>query len=55
MEKRLNHAPAPLPRYKTLTVWIRLALYGPRSPLVRHMVARNEALDAMAALGALPA
>lgn len=47
--------PAPLPRYATLAVWIRLALYGHRSPIVRHMVARNQALDAMAAMQAFAA
>ncbi|CAM5591041.1 hypothetical protein [Rhodanobacter lindaniclasticus] len=49
----MKPTPAPLPRYNTLAVWLRLALYGHASPIVRHMVARNQALDAMAALQAM--
>jgi hypothetical protein len=41
---------SPLPRYSRLALCIRLALYG-QSPLVQHMIERNQMMDAMAQLG----
>jgi hypothetical protein len=35
----------PLPRYRTLTVWVRAMLYGHDDPLVQHMIQRNAYVD----------
>jgi hypothetical protein len=35
---------SPLPRYRTLTICVRAALYGLVDPPVRHMIERNRML-----------
>lgn len=50
-----SSALGPLPRYRTLTIMVRAALYGYRHPLVQHMVERNRDIDGMKAAGLWPA
>lgn len=38
---------SPLPRYRTLTIAIRMALYGRANGLVQHMAQRNRDIDDM--------
>lgn len=45
----------PLPRYRTLTIMVRAALYGAQHPLVQHMAERNREIDGMKAMGLWPA
>lgn len=40
----------PRPRYRTLSIWIRLALYGREDSRVQLMVRHNERLDLAAAM-----
>lgn len=40
----------PLPRYSTLALCVRAALYGAGNALVQHMARRNHELDEFAAL-----
>lgn len=42
----------PLPRFRTLTICIRGALFGLGHPGVRHMVERNRMLEMLDALNA---
>ncbi len=45
----------PLPRYSTLAILVRAALYGAQHPLVQHMAERNREIDGMKAAGLWPA
>lgn len=36
---------SPLPRYSTLAICVRAALYGLADATVRHMIERNRMLD----------
>lgn len=55
--QRAAHTSAlgPLPRYRTLTIMVRAAIYGSRHPLVQHMAERNREIDGMKAAGLWPA
>ena len=44
----LGNFKTPLPRYRTLTICVRLALYGKEA--VKHMVERNRTLDEYVAM-----
>lgn len=41
---------SPLPRYSTLAICVRAALYGQAGATVRHMIERNRMLDDAKAL-----